>query len=149
MLKLTDPLQGPRCIPLLAWASPTHSPPTDSLHSHVESSFPYQADTALPHTLLPATRQREQGSGSSCSLFHFAKPCHRHRLTPRTRWRQPREQGIHLSVGRWQELPLDVRHGYVHGSVQLLFPRVSVPPSRPLKQGKYLQLGKSKQTAFS
>lgn len=85
------PLKGSYCIPLLARPNPTCFPPADSLHNHVESSFPYQTDTGLPHALLLATTRREWGAESSCSLSCFAKCCHGHRLTPKTRWQQPRE----------------------------------------------------------
>lgn len=146
------PLKGPCCIPLLTRPNPAHFPPADSLHSHVESSFPYQADTGLPRALLPATRRWERGAGSSFSLFRFAKPCHRHRLTPKTRWRQPREKAFRNASTRlperWCETRLNTRRG-LRGSVPLLFPRASFPPACPLRQGKHSWLGKSKQMAFS
>lgn len=106
------PLKGSCCIPLLAWPNPICFPPADSLHNHVESSFPYQTDTGLPHALLPATRRREWGAESSCSLFCFAKCCHGHRLTPKTRWQQPKEKAFQNAstrlLERWREPLLEL-----------------------------------------
>lgn len=142
------PFKGPCCVPPLAWPTPAHSPPVDSLHSHIESSFPYQAHTGLPRMLFPATRRRERKAEYSWSLFCFSKPCHGHRLTPKTRWQQPREKASWNASTLLPERPLFDNHCGLRGSGLLLFPSASFPSSCPLKQGKYLQLKKASEQLF-
>ena len=137
----------------------SHCSPGPTLHTFLPR-IPFTA-TVNPLFLIrsiqacPARSSLRQddkrGAGSSCSLFCFAKPCHGHRLTPKTRRRQPREKAFQNASTRlleqWREPLLDVHRGLC-SSVPLFFPRASLPPSCPLKQGKYLHLGKSKQTFF-
>lgn len=142
------PFKGPCCVLLLAWPNPTNSSPVDSLHSHIESSFPYQAHTGLPRMLFPATRRWEWRAEYSWSLFCFAKPCHGHRLTPKTWWQQPRKKASWNASTRLPEQPpFDIHRG-LRGSGLLLFPWASFPSSCPLKHGKYLQLKEASEQLF-
>lgn len=117
-------------------------------YSHIESSFPYQAHTRLPCTLFPATRRWEWRAEYSWWLFCFTKPCHGHRLTPKTRWQRPREKTSWNASTLLPERPLFNIHRGLRGSGLLLFPWASFPSSCPLNQGKYLQLKKASEQLF-